>query len=303
MRQDRIFLPIIALITTVVTACTAVTPFAPSNIPATQVETSAAYPTVISNPAPTQSLSSEQYGTVKYSLEAIRNGKTYELLLAYQIRHQGSQTYYFPETNPEINVTDANMQWVGDIDADGELEYIIELVFCGVYCSNEVQVFHYDATMDNYQVLDTLSGYGAEKYIDINTDGNPEIISQDYDYQFKVGGAGATRWLSPIKIYRYEIAKQKFAVVTNEYPDWVTNDANSFLKEIKSDKSSIANFLKLAAYLYDMDVLGRQEEGIKIFSEVCPQYVKPTIENPDWTCEGYLSDIQKILSETKFGSK
>ncbi|MEP7137631.1 MAG: VCBS repeat-containing protein [Chloroflexota bacterium] len=299
MNKNKIFCVFLVLTTTLITACGAVTPI-PSTIP---VETQAAYPTVVfPNIVPSQTLPAGQYGAIKFSLEATRNGKTYEILLAYEIRDQGAQTPFFPQNGIKTNVSDANVQWIGDIDGDGELEYIVELVYCGAYCSNEVQIIHYDSSIDNYRVLDSFSGYGAEKYVDIDGDGNPEIISQDYDYQFKVGGATATRWLAPIKIYKYEIQKRKFEVVTKKYPDWVAKDAKNFLEEAKSE-SYVANFLDLAAYLYDMYVLGKQDEGTKVFNSVCSQYISPTMKIPNFTCEKYFLQVKETLSEMKIGSK
>ncbi|MFT3890309.1 MAG: hypothetical protein QM730_01635 [Anaerolineales bacterium] len=300
MKRNKVFHIFLVLTAIVISACGAVTP-----VPlATPVETPAAYPTVISDIAPTQTLPVGQFGAVKFSLEATRDGKTYDVLIAYKIMDQGSQRFAFPEiSNDKLNINDVNVRWIDDIDMDGELEYIVELIFCGVYCFNKVQIFHYDKSIDNYRIFDSLNGHRAERYLDTNNDGNPEIISQDYDYQIRVGGAGATRWLAPIKIYQYENKKQKFDVVTSKYPDLVIEDSNQFLDEIKSDKRNIGNIIKLAGYLYDMSVIGKQDKGIEVFNEICPQFVKPTIENPDWTCDGYLSDVQKILSETKLGSE
>jgi hypothetical protein len=238
----------------------------------------------------------------------MRNGKTYEMPLGYDVGrawwNQDSKIPDLPQTyDNKLNINDINTQWIGDIDADGDLEYIVELVFCGAYCSSEVQIIHYDSAMDGYRVFDKISGYGAENYLDADKDGNPEIISQDYDYQFNVGGGGATRWIAPIKIYRYEIRNQKFEAITSEYPDLVTKDATTFLEEIKSEKGNNANFLKLPAYLYDMYLIGKQDEGTKIFNDVCPQYIKPIMENPDWTCDDYLVRVQETLSEMKIGSE
>ncbi len=276
-----------------------------------------AYSTVVpDNTIPSQVLPVEQYGAVKIILEATRGGKIYEIPLGYDMgnawRNQDSKIPNLPQTYGEnLNVNDVNMEWIGDIDADGDLEYIVELVFCGAYCSSEVQIIHYDSAMDGYRVFDKFSGYGTENYLDADNDGNPEIFSQDYDYQSKIGGATATRWLSPIKIYQYKVQEQKFEVVTSKYPDLVMKDAESFLEGSKSthyDSSTNAdfsanNFIRLASYLYDMYLLGKQDEGIKIFNDVCPQYIKPIMGNPDWTCEDYLVRVQETLSEMKIGSE
>jgi len=305
----------IFIIAVMISGCGGVTQVAPE----TQIvsTTPFAYSTVVpDNTTPTQVLPVEQYGVVKLSLEIIRNGKNYEMPLGYDVGrarwNQDSKIPDLPQTyDNKLNVNDINTQWIGDIDADGDLEYIVELVFCGTYCSSEVQIIHYDSAMDGYRVFDKFSGYGAENYLDADNDGNPEIVSQDYDYQFKAGGATATRCLSPIKIYQYNAQEQKFEVVTSKYSDLVMKDAVSFLEGAKTTHNdsntnvdfSANNFIRLAAYLYDMYLLGKQDEGTKIFNDVCPQYIKPIMENPDWTCEDYLVRVQETLSEMKIRSE
>jgi hypothetical protein len=316
MSQNKILCVFLVLSTIIITACGGVTqivststPEFPTPLSTTPTETKTVYSTITPDDSkPLQTFPAGQYGVVKLSLEATRGGKVYEIPLGYDIGrawwNQDSKTPDLPQTYGEnLNVNDVNTQWIGDIDADGNLEYIVELVFCGAYCSSEVQIIHYDSAMDGYRAFDKFSGYGVENYLDVDNDGNPEIISQDYDYQFKAGGATATRWLAPIKIYQYDAQEQKFRVVTSKYPDLVTKNAVRFLDEAKSKEDGFINSLKLASYLYDMYILGQQEEGTKVFNDVCQEKVKPTIGDSDWTCENYLARVQKTLSEMKIGSE
>lgn len=301
MGKNNIINILFILTIVLTTACESVTQVSPINTK--EVIFSTAIPDITT---PAQTFPAGQYGVVKLSLEIMRDGKFYEVLLGYDLGrawwNQDAQIPDIPQAyDNKPNVNDVTTQWVGDVDGDGNLEYIVELLFCGAYCSSEVQIIHYDPLKDEYRVFDSFGGYYIKGYRDDDKDGNPEIVSQDYDYHFKVGGAGATRALAPIKIYQYNNQKQKFVAITSQYPDLVIKDAANFLEDAKSNDNT--NFLKLAAYLYDMYVLGKQEEGTKTFNDVCEQYIKPTMENPDWTCEKYFQQVQITLSEMKIGSE
>lgn len=304
MNQNKIFCVFLVLTTITITSCGGVTPVA-STIP---VETKAAYSTVVSDIRPVQTLPAGQYGVVKLSLEITRNAKIYDVILGYDIGnawwHQNSNVPDLPQVYSEKpSVSDAKIQWIGDIDKDGNLEYIVEFLFCGAYCSSQVQIIHYDSVKDEYRSFDSFNGYFIKNYQDIDEDANPEIISQDYDYHFKIGGAGATRALAPIKIYHYNNEMQEFIVVTSQYPSLVKKDAESFLTSIKNNHQQSDSGLLLAGYLYDMSILGKQYEGISTFKEICNQYLQPKTLNPDWSCDNYLSKVVSVLEEMKIGSK
>jgi hypothetical protein len=304
MRQNKIFYIFLALTTTLITACGGVTPVA-STIP---VETKATYSTVIPDIRPAQTLPAGQYGVVKLSLEITRDKKTYDVILGYDIGnawwHQDSKVPDLPQIYDEKpSISDVTTQWIGDIDGDGNLEYIVELLFCGAYCSSQVQVIHYDSIKDEYRVFDSFGSYYVKNYQDEDNDGNPEIVSHDYDYHFSVGGAGATRALAPIKIYQYNGEQEKFISVTPQFPDLVEKDADSFLVSIKNNYQEGASDLMLAGYIYDMFILGKQDEGVTTFKDVCAQYVKPQIKNSDWSCDNYLSKVVSVLEEMKIGSE
>jgi hypothetical protein len=75
------------------------------------------------------------------------------------------------------------------------------------------------------------------------------------------------------------------------------------LTSIKNNYQEGASDLLLAGYIYDMFILGRQDEGITTFKDVCAQYVKPQIKNSDWSCDNYLSKVVSVLEEMKIGSE
>ena len=74
------------------------------------------------------------------------------------------------------------------------------------------------------------------------------------------------------------------------------NDANRWLDATKTDAwGQGGGSVTLASYLYDMYLLGRSEEGIRVFNEMCTTYVKNQIPNPDFNCDQYLLDTQERI--------
>ncbi len=265
-------------------------------------------PTATVAPIATEQIAYENYGVMQTSLEIVRDGKTYEMFLGYipdKLFLNGAPTQELPtkySANSWIGL--ATIEWVGDIDLDGETEYIVEILYCGTSCSSRVEVIHYDPTKDEYRAFASLdiASNNPDEYSDLDGDGNPEIVTKDFDYNLNVGGCGMCMAVSPIKIYHYDGNQKKFIDVTSQFPKLVQNDADTSLKSIKEHYEENADDLMLASYLYDMYILGKQQEGITTFSRVCLQYVKPTIENPNWTCDKYLSEVEKVLLEMKIGS-
>ncbi len=242
---------------------------------------------------------SEPYGVLMYTFEIVRNGKVYHVPLGHDTGrvwwNQDATTQKLPETfDFSDNAGDVVTQWIGDIDNDGETEYVLEFIFCGTYCSSDLRVLDYDSVADEYRVFANLGVYYVDEYTDLNNDGRLEIITQDYDFHFAVGGAGATRGLAPQKIYAYN--GQEFFAVTDQYPDLIQIEADAALKSAR-EGSDISEF-ELINYLYAMYLLGQQAEGERVFLEVCNQFLSPLN-----SCEGYLSDIQKVLVDMKIGSE
>jgi hypothetical protein len=255
--------------------------------------------TVVDNPTPTlipETL--EVPALVKTSLEFYREGKTYEVVVGYNI---GSAFFVatprpeLPQKQSEAGAKSANLIWYSDIDNDGETEFIVSLLFCGAYCTEAIQVYEYDPADDNYYVADQFGAkFALDSCMDIDKDGNPELITGSYGFCYNC--SIHTAIFSAITILRYEQGELKD--VTKEFPGLIEQDAEDFLVPLKenNDPQSMG-YTRLASYLYDMYRLGRLEEAQPIFDELCEAVVKPTISRTDFDCEEYRTKVETAIYE------
>jgi len=245
------------------------------------------------------------------SLEIVRNNKQYSVLLGYDkgevMFRQTPQPEFddFQQYEDILNIRLADLEWYGDFDNDGETEYFLTVAGRGVHASLMILAVDYDSSKDEYRVFDGV-GFRAscfDDWKDIENDGIPEIIARDESFHYASGGGGADSVFSPIKIYRYD--GQKFVGVTREYPDLIEENANHWLEAIENDawgqgqQSSI-----YAAYLADMYMLGKRDEGIEVFIELCNSRFVPYIKeiNSDYPlrCDEFLTTVQNALKETGY---
>ncbi len=242
------------------------------------------------------------------TLEIIRRGKSYSVPLGYDL----GQAFWHTTPSPNTSVLDhsglpeidqAQLEWYGDIDGDGEYEYIVRLsIHCAVGCV-EVAVVDYDPQQDSFRIFDSVNFRASafQSISDLNQDGSPEIIGRDEDFTLAMGYPGAATGISPIKIYRYN--GQKIANVTRQYPEAIEQDANTWLDSVKTGtggRDQIA--LAIPAYLADMYLLGRREEGIQMFIQLCTRdlYSGHGIAEAEKECNDFLNRVQNALSETGY---
>lgn len=239
-------------------------------------------------------------GYIKTTLEVVREGKVYEVVISYDtgdgFRYGAPKLEYpnwigtFPQSGYE------EIHWANDLDNDGEIEFIIELSYCGASCASVVQVYDYDKRLDTYRVFDEFYGSLSEEYSDINKDGNPEIISKDLNVFSHISQEA----FSPIIIYQY--IDNEIKTVTRDYPSLIEEDVKHWIEGIKSDgwgQGAGVVAYALAPYLYNMYLLEKIEEGNKSFQNMCLTYIKPNIGNPDWNCEEYFLLVQELIFESQ----
>jgi hypothetical protein len=238
---------------------------------------------------------------VKTSLEFYRNGKTYEIIVGYTVGnafHYATPQPEFPSKWDEAKASSAEFERYGDLDNDGEIEFIVSLMYCGAYCSEAIQIYEYDVENDKYFVADQFSAkYPAvDDYTDINGDGNLELITANYGFCYNC--ATGSRALSALTILRYE--NGKFVDVTDEFLELIQKDAVSFLKSSKANKQNAA-YTTLPAYLYDMYRLGKIDEARPVFDQVCSDVVKPSMSssNYEFDCAQFRTDVEKAITEFK----
>ncbi len=256
-------------------------------------------------------VNAELPGYTSTSLEIIRNGKKYSVLLGYQT----GEAFWRVTPHPDINMSNwygdvrqtrsANLEWYGDFDNDGETEYLVSSYALGNTLYISILAIDYDKPNDEYRIFDEI-GFRApcfERWDDIEKDGIPEIVGKDEGYHYASGGGGADSVFSPIKIFRYN--GQEFISVTQEYPDLIEQDAQHWLEAIDNDAWGQGQFGTIyASYLADMYLLGKQEEGIKVFSELCTSRFIPYVKdiNPESTlnCDEFLIRVKNALIESGY---
>jgi hypothetical protein len=255
-------------------------------------------PTNTSQPTPTEIPQTLKTGYLKTSLEVVRNGKTYDVVIGYDAgsgwRYDAPELDYPKWFDSSPQAQGVMLHWAGDVDLDGELEFFVQIYNCGAYCTGAIQVYDYDPVIDEYRLFDEFYGKSPIKeYKDIDSDGNPEMISGDEEFE-RVVGATATLAFSPIMVYRYE--RGEMMVVTKEFPELIQKDAEHWLDGSRTNAWDQGyGFLPLASYLYDMYLLDKSDEGVRVFNEICATYVKPAMSNPDWNCDKYLLDVQELI--------
>lgn len=201
--------------------------------------------------------------------------------------------------------TGAGIEWQGDLDGDGEIEYLVKGYSVAAGVSVTILAVGYDRSAAEYQILAEQSYRLAafDRIDDIEGDGNPEIIAKDQDFHFASGGGGADTVFSPIQIIHY--SSKMFVPATRDYPKLIEQDAQHWLEGIHNNAWGQGQEPGVyASYLADMYLLGQQEEGIQVFSELCQEYLvsymNEEYSGTDWDCAEFLSRIQAALSQTGY---
>jgi hypothetical protein len=214
---------------------------------------------------------------------------------------------------PDLNIDDLrnsirdvrniSLARYGDFDADGEIEYLVVAHerSASVFGILSILAIDYDSSDDEYRVFDELRSSAVNgtraSMEDIEPDGNPEIIGKDEEFHRAIGGSEEESIFAPIKIYRYNGGE--FINVTREYPELVEKDANENLQPMDNEQQVLFPSW-YASYLADMYLLGKQDEGIAVFNELCTNHLQPYMveQHPEtaWNCEQFFDTIQDALS-------
>lgn len=226
-------------------------------------------------------------------IQISRNGKSYKIFGGYSV------IYITPFPTPQINLgtwehlsahSSADIKLYGDFDKDGEVEFIVSFYSCEHSCSEEIRIYKYDPTNDDFVVAASFvnTAPAVKEYGDFDHDGNPEILTAGYGFcylcsTFESSGAAA------IKVLRYQ--NEKFADVTREFPDLLEKDANHFLEIAKGDAPGA--LLTLPSYLYDMYRLNKIEFANQVFEEVCTSTIKEKILEFD--CTKYRKEVATYI--------
>lgn len=282
-----------------ISACGSSTSFSSVEVTPSPSATNTPISSVTASPSPTSN-TPEVPALVKTTLEFYRNGKTYEIIVGYAVGNAFSYATPRPKFPKEkwekARANSAELKRYGDFDNDGETEFIVSLMYCGAYCSESIQVYEYDAKNDSYYVADKFGANlpAVKEYTDINKDGNPELITDNYGFCYQC--SPYTVVFSAITILRYE--NGKFVDVTKDYPELIQQDADNFLESSKTNAGNQGGgFITLASYFYDMYRLNKTDEAIPVFDQICNSVVKPNMQNPDFTCAKYKSEVETAIHD------
>jgi hypothetical protein len=227
----------------------------------------------------------------KTSLEVYRNGKTYEIIIGYDM---GRAPFYSapvsapPATWSESIIDGAEIEAYADFDNDGEMEIIVSKFSCGTYCPNWLLAYKYDFVNDKYFLADEL--YADLKIPnDLNNDGKPEFpLYNGFCFRWCTHG---TQSLSALTILGYD--GNKFLDITTDFPELIQEDAARLLELSQANEKDVA-YITLPGYLFNMYRLGKLAEGIKDFNKVCNEVIK------SYDCENFRLDVEKSIMEYKF---
>lgn len=229
------------------------------------------------------------FAATKTSLEVYRNGKTYEILIGYDM---GRAPFYatpvgeIPKVWSENYADGAGIEVSSDFDNDGEREIIVSKFSCGTYCVSWLLAYKYDSLNDNYFLVDELSARLSNS-TDINNDGVYEFLLYDgFCFRWCTHAMEA----SALTILKFD--GNRFSDITSEFPDLIQEDAARLLQLSKGNRQDAE--IALAGYLFNMYRLGKLDEGRKVFNEVCITAIKTN------NCEGFRLDVEKSILGYKF---
>lgn len=149
---------------------------------------------------------------------------------------------------------------VRDLDADGEPEVLFDLYTGGANCCFVTIVWRYIEAPNSFlmKVLKPGGSFGY-RLKDLNKDGAPEFISQDYRFAYKYGANVETP--RPLRIYNWD--KGRLVNVTLAFPGRASVEAASLYRAyltIRKQKETNVRGI-IAAYVADEYSAGRGRIG------------------------------------------
>ena len=190
-------------------------------------------------------------------------------------KHYIYSTYQILENTPKLSaggVIGIKNILIKDMDRDGESEIVWNIDQRGASCCTFTVVMYYDAQIDMYVPTEGIvNKYSyAGRIVDLNEDGMPEIVTRNTGWGSAVTACGALDGIAPILIFNYD--HHKIVESTSLYTEVVLQDAQKWVNFFETHESNVdAQVFSLAAYVGDMEIIGRGDEGWKLYNEKCPQ--------------------------------
>ncbi len=149
-----------------------------------------------------------------------------------------------------------------DLDANGELEVLLQLYSQGAHCCFIDEVFSPSAALGSYAMTQfDFQNSGAELK-DLNHNGQTEFVSADNAFAYAFTNFAESGM--PIEIFKF--SGLEFVNVTRAYPSLIRNDANVWWHAYRKDPDSGRVGL-IAAWAADEYNLGRGAVASKTLAE------------------------------------
>ncbi|MEM7347699.1 MAG: hypothetical protein AAF485_25990 [Chloroflexota bacterium] len=152
-----------------------------------------------------------------------------------------------------------------DLDRDGEAEIIIIVSLAGASCCTTLSIAYFDEPTQSYITTDDL----WRKYtlgfdmIDLNRDGVIEFRTLNESFNSALGGASIVSFFSPLQIFSY--SDGQLVEVTAQFPELVDDHAQHW----RTDEELFCDIYAAGAYLAEMYLLNKGEQGWQILEEAC----------------------------------
>lgn len=194
------------------------------------------------------------------------------------------------DVDPHVWFTSVKIMALSDLDLDGEPEIVLDISPQANRPYSSVMLVFWDAKSQAYYLKDVggARAGNAPRTVDIEGDNRLEFVAVNVLFNAELGGVVPDESFSPLQILRFE--EGQIIDVTHEYPELVQEDANLWLAAVQNRTIALSDdylsvrpaspeflvtldtyydFLFLAAYLADMYVLGKEQEGWNIVQEMC----------------------------------
>lgn len=191
---------------------------------------------------------------------------------------------------------------IRDLDFDREPEVLLDLYTGGAHCCSYTLIFRYRPRFRDYRRLVGWWGNVGRRLVDLDRDGRPELVSADDRFSYTFASYAAS--VQPLQIWHYDQAR--LVDVTRAFPRRIEREAASLWRAYLRVRQSAYPEVRgiLAAYLAELYLLGRDEEGWRRLAEAFRRGELGHGPSKDgWPAgQAYLRKLRAFLRETGYGT-
>jgi subtilisin-like proprotein convertase family protein len=197
---------------------------------------------------------------------------------------------------------DRNPMTIRDLDFDREPEVLLDLYTGGAHCCSYTLIFRYRPRFGDYRRLVGWWGNVGRRIVDLDHDGRPELVSADDRFSYTFAAYAAS--VQPLQIWHYDRAR--LVDVTRAFPRMIEREAGSLWRAYLTVRKSAYPEVRgiLAAYLADLYLLGREDEGWRRLEEAFRRGDLGRGPSKDgWPAgQAYLHKLRAFLRETGYAA-